>query len=148
MNTDFIKGLEFVLRWEGGYVNHPSDPGGATNMGITQKTYDAWLRSKGMTPRDVKDIPDADVASIYKTEYWDVCGAGQLPAPLDLLHFDAAVNHGPGRAAQFLRAAGRSPSKYLDTRTAFYHQLVGKNAKMGVFLKGWLKRVDSLRKAA
>ena len=61
----FKKALKFVLKWEGGYVNDPDDKGGATNKGITQCTYNGWLKTKGLKPKDVKNITDVEVAQIY-----------------------------------------------------------------------------------
>ena len=63
----FEASLPFILRWEGGYVNHPNDPGGATNKGVTQRVYDDWRGKKGLARRTVKQIEDAEVHAIYKT---------------------------------------------------------------------------------
>ena len=62
--------LKFVLRWEGGFVDHPNDPGGRTNKGVTQKVYDSWRQRQGQPVRDVKAIDDAEVISIYRGDYW------------------------------------------------------------------------------
>jgi lysozyme family protein len=68
--VDFERALEFTLRWEGGYVNHPSDPGGATNRGITQVTYDQWRTQKRLPTREVRLIEEHEVRSIYWQYYW------------------------------------------------------------------------------
>lgn len=141
----FESALALTLRFEGGYVNHPADPGGATSRGVTQRTYDAWLLKNGMPATDVKDIPDKDVADIYRTEYWQRAKCDALPEPLATLHFDAAVNHGPKQANEFLKGSGGDPTLYLTLREAFYHRLVLKRPAMAVFLRGWLKRVEKLR---
>ena len=62
---NFKKALKFVLKWEGGYVNNPHDKGGATNKGITQNTYNTWLKSLSLAPRDVKNITQEEVEQIY-----------------------------------------------------------------------------------
>ena len=62
----FDTALAFALRWEGGYVNHPADPGGATNKGVTQRAYDAWRVRRGQTKRDVRAITGAEVHAIYE----------------------------------------------------------------------------------
>ena len=66
----YNKALKFVLKWEGGYVNDPDDKGGATNKGITQGTYNGWLKSKGLQSKDVKFITSDEVAKIYYQNYW------------------------------------------------------------------------------
>ena len=63
--------LEIILHHEGGYVNHPSDPGGETNLGVTKKVYDAYCQKNGLRTKDMKSLEVTDVAPIYKTEYWD-----------------------------------------------------------------------------
>ncbi len=90
----FKECLKFVLKWEGGYTNHPLDPGGATNKGITQRVYNAYLQSKKKSPRDVRYITDEEVEEIYYTRYFIPSCAPQLPPPLDLVVFDTAVNMG------------------------------------------------------
>ena len=65
MDELFKKALKFVLKWEGGYVNNPNDKGGATNKGITQYTYNNWLKTHGLQPRNVKFITDDEVEQIY-----------------------------------------------------------------------------------
>lgn len=141
----FESALAVTLKFEGGYANHPADPGGATMKGITQRVYDAWLLKKGLPACDVRDIPDKDVADIYRAEYWQRAKCDVLPDPLATFHFDAAVNHGPARANIFLGQSGGDPKKYLDIREKFFRDLVIKRSAMVVFLRGWLKRVDKLR---
>ena len=66
----FRAALPFVLRWEGGFVHHPDDPGGATNQGVTQRVYDAWRAGEGLGQRSVRLIDDDEVRAIYETGYW------------------------------------------------------------------------------
>ena len=66
----FVDALPFILQWEGGYVNHPADPGGATNKGVTQKVYDAWRGAKGLAARDVRQLEEAELQAIYEGGYW------------------------------------------------------------------------------
>ena len=101
----FDECLEFVLEREGGYVDHPSDKGGATKQGITQRTYWDYLVRRGRAPVDIKDIPFEDVKDIYLTHYWQAGKCDKLQPPLDLIHFDACVNHGIGLAGKMLQAA-------------------------------------------
>ena len=86
--------LNTILHHEGGYVNHPKDPGGETNLGVTKRVYEEWGGTK-----DMKDLTEEDVGPIYKKNYWDRCKCDHLPSGLDLAVFDWAVNSGTGRAA-------------------------------------------------
>ena len=90
--------LEKILHHEGGYVNHPKDPGGETNLGVTKRVY---LEHGGT--KDMKDLLVEDVNPIYKKGYWDKVKGDDLPNGLDLCVFDFGVNAGPGRAAKYLQ---------------------------------------------
>lgn len=164
----FEASLPFVLRWEGGYVNHPNDPGGATNKGVTQRVYDDWRRKQGLPPRSVKAIEDPEVHAIYDTGYWVPPRCDDLRRHLDLVQFDTAVNMGVGRAVRFLQKAvgtsvdggfgpntlqavdgsdlGSTLVAYCNEREAYYRRLAERNPKLSVFLKGWLNRLDALRR--
>ncbi|MBR0681934.1 glycoside hydrolase family 108 protein [Roseomonas eburnea] len=93
-----------VLTHEGGYVDHPRDPGGCTNFGITRATLQAWRRAR-VTCADVRAMDVAEARAIYRTHYWNAIRADDLPAGIDLVLFDAAVNSGRRRAAEWLQAA-------------------------------------------
>ena len=163
----FEASLPFVLRWEGGFVDHPNDPGGRTNKCVTQKVYDAWRKRQGLPVRDVKRLDDTELHRIYESGYWIPPHCDRLARQLDLVHFDTAVNMGPGRAVRFLQKAagcgvdgdfgsqtekavqacrpGDLIASYCATREAYYRELVRRNASLGVFLKGWLNRLNALR---
>ncbi|TIS04249.1 MAG: N-acetylmuramidase, partial [Mesorhizobium sp.] len=97
--------LARVLVHEGGYVNHPADPGGPTNKGVTQRIYDAYRKGKGLATRSVKGITSLEVFDIYDRQYWDAVKADQLPAGVDYVVFDGAVNSGPGQSIKWLQGA-------------------------------------------
>jgi lysozyme family protein len=97
--------LARVLVHEGGYVNHPADPGGPTNKGITQRVYDSYRKGKKLAPRSVKAITSDEVADIYDRQYWDAIKGDQLPAGVDYVVFDGAVNSGPGQSIKWLQRA-------------------------------------------
>ena len=97
--SNFDACLKLVLHHEGGYVNHPKDPGGETNMGVTKRVYEEFGGTK-----DMKDLEFEDVMPIYKKNYWDRVKADDLPAGLDLCVFDFGVNAGTGRAAKYLQS--------------------------------------------
>lgn len=163
------RALKFVSKWEGGYVNHPDDPGGATNFGITQAVYAAYLREQGLRPVSVRHIGAKHVEEIYRTRYWDKCRCGELPAPVDLVVFDTAVNCGTRRAARWLQEAcsetvdgvvgpktleavmkedhSRTARGVCNLREAHYLRLA-RSPRFEVFLKGWMNRLRDLKRTA
>lgn len=166
-SSSFDQALAFVLRWEGGFVNNPKDPGGATNRGVTQKVYDAWRDARQQPRQGVAQIGDDEVRAIYEANYWAPAKCDALGSPLDLVQFDTAVNMGVGRAIRFLQGAvgaevdggfGPGTQKCLDAcdrgqalaafcgqREAFYRQIVAAKPEQQVFLAGWLNRLNALR---
>jgi lysozyme family protein len=165
--------LDEVLRFEGGYADHPADPGGATNMGITRKTLARWRAVTpwwGLAKSEVQALDRTEAAAIYKGSYWDRSNAARLPPGLDLALFDFAVNSGPERAIKTLqgqlrlvtdgqvgpltlaaikteialRGVGGLINALCDKRLDFLTQL----ATFAVFGKGWTTRVAAIRKAA
>lgn len=147
-DADFDRALRQVLAFEGGYVNDPDDPGGATNRGITQATYDRWRGDHGQATRSVAGITDAEVRAIYYQRYWLASGAPSLPMPLALVHFDTYVNMRPADATKLLADSGGNVQTYLDARAALYRAKVAANPVKRKFLAGWLNRVASLAKQA
>ena len=160
--SNFDECLKLILHHEGGYVNHPKDPGGETNMGVTKRVYEKWCMENDLQQKDMKDLEFDDVAPIYKKNYWDRVKADQLPAGLDLCVFDWAVNSGTGRAAKKLQGmigttvdGGIGPNTlkalnayvqieglestiatYTDIRQNFYESL----STFDTFGKGWTRR--------
>ena len=107
----------YVLASEGGYVNHPHDPGKATNMGITIGTLRAWRGAK-VTNEDVRNLTQKEALAIYKAQYWDTVRADLLPLGLDYLTFDYAVNSGPARAIKDLqRTVGADDDGVIGQKT-------------------------------
>ena len=98
MQSNYDKCLKAILHHEGGYVNHPKDPGGETNLGVTKRVYEEHGGTK-----DMKDLTVEDVAPIYIKGYWDKMKGDDLPGGLDLCVFDFGVNAGPGRSAKYLQ---------------------------------------------
>lgn len=100
---------KFVARWEGGFVDDPHDPGGATKWGVTIRTLIAKgldLNNDGVINRkDVIDMTPEQAEAIYRKDYWEAAKCPALPGPLALVHYDTAVNQGVGRAARFLQQA-------------------------------------------
>lgn len=149
----FEKALAFTLKWEGGYVNDPSDPGGETNFGITKRAWDEYRMAFPHLPVSVKDIPKSEVEKFYFRKYWLPAKCDELPAPLDMVHFDACVNVGKPedgfkRANSFLEIGGNDIEKTIKAREDYYSVLVLKNPKLVKFIKGWMNRTKALRKEA
>lgn len=103
MNQNFARSLAAVLRHEGGYVDHPKDPGGATNLGITLANFRRHLMPKG-TKADLKKLTADQASAIYRKAYWHQIMADDLPAGVDFALFDYAVNSGPSRAVKAVQA--------------------------------------------
>lgn len=101
MNRNFERALAAVLKHEGLWSDHPSDPGGATMKGVTLATYRRY--KPGATKDDLRKISDADLQRIYREGYWDVIRGDDLPPGVDYAVFDFAVNSGPSRAAIYLQ---------------------------------------------
>jgi len=169
--TIFNKALEFTLKWEGGYVNHPNDPGGETNKGIIKTVYDLYRKEKGLSIQSVKVITDKEVKDIYYNKYWLIgkCeDIARTSLKLALVHFDTCVNTGTKQAAKFLQRSlkvkddgiiGKGTIKsleenynttiidsYIQQREEFYVKISDKNTNLRVFLNGWTKRVGDLKK--
>jgi lysozyme family protein len=107
MRANFEIGLKHALKEEGGYVNHPADPGGATNKGVTQRVYDGYRRRKGLAPRSVRHIEYPEIRDIYLRQYWIAGGCDDLPSGVDVVHFDGCINSGPRQQALWLQRALR-----------------------------------------
>lgn len=140
----FKKAVQFVLKWEGGYVNNPNDKGGATNKGITQGTYNSWLISQGQQRKDVKFISQSEVEEIYYKNYWLKAGCQNMSKKFAVLSFDTAVNMGVGRVREFLQAADyKYPEKFIKAREAKYKEFAS-YGNQKIFLQGWLNRLNAL----
>ncbi len=108
MQSNFDQCLEWLLAHEGGFVNHPEDPGGITNKGITARVYGDWLSETmdvdaPINEDTMRQIPDSHVEQIYRELYWNRVQGDRLPAGLDWAVFDWAVNSGPGRSARAIQ---------------------------------------------
>ena len=154
------------MKWEGVFTNHPKDPGGATNKGITQKVYDVYKVSRKHPKMSVKHILDFEVKDIYETKYWDLVRAKWLKAPLGLVMFDTAVNFGPAGAIRRLQKAlkvtitgtwtqeisdvihecdaGKVALEICKLRKIWRNYRVKQNPSQKFFLKGWLNRDNDL----
>lgn len=165
MKENFVDALAHVLKHEGGYVNHPADPGGRTNLGVTQAVWEEWV-GRPSNEKEMRSLTPAAVAPLYRRKYWDKVQADHLPDGVDYAVFDFAVNSGPGRAAKFLQElVGAKPDGAIGPQTLL---AVGKkdakelvaayNAKRQAFLEslptfatfgeGWSIRVRGVTTVA
>src|SRR5689334_4271744 len=102
--VNFLRILALVFRVEAGFVDHPSDPGGATNHGITLATL-SHCRGRPCTKADVRALSQEEAGEIYRREYWDKVQGDALPAGVDYAVFDFGVNSGTVRAIVSLQRA-------------------------------------------
>lgn len=164
--ANFAASLRVSLMCEGGYVDDPYDPGGATNMGITQCVYDVFRKERRLPIRPVSEIADEEVSAIYRAQYWDAVDADNLPRGLDCAVFDYAVNSGSEKAVKDLQrvlgvrvdghvcmvtlAAANSSETMkaiealCDMRMAFLKSL----RTWRWFGEGWSRRVETVRACA
>lgn len=105
MKENYDNCLNATLVHEGGWSNHPKDPGGATMRGVTQRTYDGWRQRNNLPKRSVRFIETSELKDIYRKQYWDITKCDELPAGIDFLLFDGNVNSGPDRSVRWLQDA-------------------------------------------
>lgn len=165
--SGFLQALPHLLEFEGGFSDHPSDRGGATNKGVTQGTYDAWRDRWDMPRRSVREITDIEAQNIYHVEYWTAGKCDAFRWPLSLVHFDTCVHSGTVTAAKVLqRALGVADDGVIGPvtmsasenalsvrdqvmaqcleRLDFLRGIANRDATQRVFVRGWLNRVIDL----
>lgn len=162
MNTNWEKSFELMLQSEGGFVNHPRDPGGMTNLGVTKATWESWV-GREVDEAEMRGLTADKVEPLYKERYFDAVRGDELPMGLDYLMFDFAVNAGAGRSIMILQAAvGVTPDggfgpitmaavqavdpvelieRFSQAKENFYRSLT----TFSTFGKGWLNRVADVK---
>jgi lysozyme family protein len=157
--------FELVLQHEGGYVNDPRDPGGRTNLGVTQRAWEAYVKEP-VTEEFMRKLTPDQVKPFYKAMYWDKIKGDELPAGIDYAAYDLAVNSGVGRAAKYLQEIAGVPADGIigpksleaiqacdpeqtvdaicDMRLSFLQKL----PTFGTFGKGWSRRVAEVKSKA
>ena len=165
MQNNFERSLALVLQHEGGYVNHPSDPGGRTNLGVTQRVWEQYVGHK-VDEAEMRSLTKEMVSPLYRKEYWDAVHGDKLPCGADYLAFDFAVNAGSFRCIKTIQRALNITAdgvigpvtvkaiqdtnaedfieKFSDVKKSFYLGL----ANYPTFGKGWLNRVAEGKEAA
>ena len=166
LSRNFLQCHDIVARWEGGYVDHPRDPGGATNFGITLATLRGW-RSSDVTKEDVKSLSYGEALEIFSARYWSVVAGDELPLSVALMTYNAAVNSGPSRAVRFLQKSLNRQGSGLDVDgeigpltiaacksaqmrnlVAAYSEIYGdyyeRLSTFEVFGRGWINRLSDV----
>lgn len=161
MKSNFDKALAAVLVHEGGFVNHPNDPGGMTNLGCTKAVWEEHC-GHPVDEKTMRALTPGDVAPLYKRKYWDKIQGDELPDGVDYVVFDCAINSGPGRAAKFLQSCvgvepdgGIGPKTLAAVKAFDAKQLVQDYSKRRLsflmdlptwptFGKGWSRRVNEV----
>jgi lysozyme family protein len=165
MKENFDPCFELVLKHEGGYVNDPRDPGGRTNLGVTQRAWESYVGSS-VTEEFMRKLTPDQVKPFYKTMYWDKIKGDQLPSGVDYAAYDLAVNSGVGRAAKYLQEIAGVPADGVigpksmeailacdpeqtadalcDMRLDFLKRL----PTFQTFGKGWSRRVAEVKEKA
>ena len=165
MKENFEKSLELVLQHEMGYVHHPLDPGGRTNLGVTQRVWENYVGHQ-VDEQAMRSLTKEVVAPLYRKQYWDAVQGDKLPCGADYLAFDFAVNAGAFRSIKTIQRAlnitadgiigpvtlksiqGANAEDFINNFTnakeSFYRSL----ANFPTFGRGWLNRVAESKKAA
>lgn len=135
-----------TAKWEGGWSNHPADPGGKTMYGVTEAVYHAWLRTKGRATRPVRNITMAEALEIYRDRYWNPTAVRYNLRPgVDLATYDAGVNAGVSRAIQWLTKAQGGPDHQTVKRICAFRLSFKQALKTwATFSKGWTRRVADI----
>ena len=162
MQSNWPQSFRLMLASEGGFSNHPSDPGGMTNLGVTKATWENWV-GRESDEAEMRGLTPEKVEPLYKKKYFDAVRGDELPMGLDYLMFDFAVNAGAGRAIKTLQTAvGVTPDggfgpmtmaavqavdpnklieRFSQAKENFYRSLT----TFATFGKGWLNRVADVK---
>jgi lysozyme family protein len=167
MQSNFELCLKKMLAHEGGYVNHPQDPGGMTNLGVTKRVWEEWV-GHDVDEKQMRALTPETVAPLYKRKYWDAVRADDLVAGVDYCVFDVAVNSGPGRAIKFLQSSvgvtadggfgpatlaavkntEADPKRLIELYSAKRLEFLQSLKTFETFGKGWSRRVAEVKQAA
>ena len=158
-----------VIGTEGGYVNNPTDPGGATKFGVTQRYLTNARKSAQFAnlPASVADITAQQAHDLYAADQWQAVHGDSLPPAVALLAFDCAVNGGPGTAANVLESALGIPQDGIIGPHVIAAAKAADPAKLAAefaarnavhyakfyttesqFMLGWMRRVISMYTAS
>ena len=162
MKENFEAALKALLKHEGGFVNHPQDPGGMTNLGVTKRVWQDYVKRE-VDESEMRSLTPEAVAPLYRGMYWDAVRADSLPSGVDLVTFDCAVNAGPRQAAKFLQRAagvkddgaigpatleavrGRDSKEMIESFSEQRLNFLKALPTFSTFGKGWTRRVEEVK---
>jgi lysozyme family protein len=164
MTGNFDTCLALLLEHEGGFVNHPKDPGGMTNLGVTKRVWEEWTGHE-VDEKQMRALTPELVAPLYKRKYWDAVRADELVSGVDYCVFDVAVNSGVGRAIKLLqssvgatpdggygsitaalvREAEKDPKRLIELFSAKRLEFLESLKAFPTFGKGWSRRVAEVK---
>jgi lysozyme family protein len=167
---NFPRAHEVIAKWEGGYSDHPSDPGGATNYGITIGVLSEW-RGRPVSKDEVKALTYSEALRIFRARYWEPLRCSAMPAPIALMTYNTGVNSGIKRGAEFLQeclnkqGAGLEVDREIGELTlaavskadatqliqdyaARYESFYRSLGTFPTFGKGWLNRLANVKSTA
>jgi len=167
MTDNFETCLALILAHEGGYIDHPKDPGGRTNHGVTQRVWEEWTGHE-VDEKQMRALTPELVAPLYKRKYWDACRADELLDGVDYVVFDVAVNSGVGRAVKLLqqsvgatpdggfgsitmaltKKAEEDPTRLIEQYCARRLEFLQSLKTFETFGKGWSRRVSEVKDKA
>jgi lysozyme family protein len=165
--SNFEPCLALMLAHEGGFVNHPQDPGGMTNLGVTKRVWEEWVGHE-VDEKQMRALTPETVAPLYKRKYWDAVRADDLVDGVDYVVFDVAVNSGPGRAVKFLQScvgvtadgdfgpatlaavkkSEEDPARLIEMYCAKRLEFLQSLKTFETFGKGWSRRVQEVKDKA
>lgn len=163
---NFHRSMPHVFKHEGGWSDHPQDPGGATHRGITLEVFRAWRKNPHATKDELRRLTEDEAREIYQERYWQPMRASELPHGVDLMVFDHGVNSGNNRSIRILQevlgvtvdgvigpqtiaaANAADPKELIDKLRARHESFYRSLKTFGTFGRGWLNRLDARHKEA
>jgi lysozyme family protein len=165
MKENFGLAFHALLKHEGGFVNHPKDPGGMTNLGVTKRAWEDYV-GHPVDEAQMRALTPETVETFYRERYWNVIGGDSLPGGVDYCVFDCTVNSGPRQAVRLLQRAARikddgilgpntlnavrsmDPRLLISRYTAARLDFLQKLPTFTSFGKGWVRRVREVESLA
>jgi lysozyme family protein len=165
MNENWDNSFAAVLKHEGGFVNHPKDPGGMTNLGVTKAAIEAYL-GRAVDETFMRSLTPESVKPFYKSQYWNKIKGDDLPSGVDYAAYDLAVNSGVGRAAKYLQEIAGviadgvigpksieaikacNPEEVVKALCDMRLEFLKRLPTFDTFGKGWSRRVADVKQKA
>lgn len=144
-DKNFETVMNYVFRSEGGFSDRKNDLGGRTDKGVTQATYNAWRKKKGLAPKDVKGISKDEAKQLYYEEFWVPTGASKVKDLREgYLLFDTALNSGPYTAKKLYEKSNGNIYQFLKDRKSYYDNLIKQRPNQAENRQGWYNRLKDI----